>query len=195
MSEEKQIPSGEEKKPEGKKPLGRIILENVLYFGAVIIAALLFVRFIAVRSIVEGSSMSPFVEDKNNLIVQKVSYYFHDPKRFDVIVFELKDQPNIHYIKRVIGLPGETVQIIDGLVYINGEKLEGDTYCSEPIRNPYMAEHPITLQENEFFVMGDNRNNSKDSRAVDVGPVKRSQIIGKALFRFWPLTQMKYVGR
>ena len=139
--------------------------------------------------------MSPFVEDKNNLIVQKVSYYFHDPERFDVIVFELKDQPNIHYIKRVIGLPGETVQIIDGLVYINGEKLEGDIYCSEPIRNAYMAEHPITLQENEFFVMGDNRNNSKDSRAVDVGPVKRSQIIGKALFRFWPLTQMKYVGR
>ena len=199
MNEENKTIQSEQKKAAAseQKPIGRVILEDVLWLGAVIVAALLIVRFVAVRSIVEGESMHPFLENKDNLIVQKISYYFHAPERFDVVVFELKDEPNIHYIKRVIGLPGETVQIIDGYVYINGEKLKDDTYCSRPIDSSRagIAASPLKLGENEYFVLGDNRNNSRDSRTAEVGPVKRKQIVGKAWIRIWPITGIKYVGR
>ncbi len=177
------------------KPTWRVILEYVLYIAAAVGLALLIVRFIAVRSIVEGSSMEPFVYNRDNLIVEKVSYYFHEPERYDVVVFELVDEPDVHYIKRIIGLPGETVQIINGIVYINGEPLQDDVYCSEKIVNPYTAQNPVLLGEDEYFMLGDNRNRSKDSRAVSVGPIHRSQFLGKAWVRFWPLSGIKYVGR
>ena len=149
----------------------------------------------AVRSVVEGVSMVPTLRHQDNLILEKVSYYFHDPERFDIIVFELESDPGTHYIKRVIGLPGETVQILDGYVYINGSKLEEDVYCSQPIERAYSAKDPITLGPDEFFVLGDNRNNSKDSRSVSVGPVHRSQILGRAFLRFWPITEITFLGK
>ena len=94
-----------------------------------------------------------------------------------------------YYIKRIIGLPGETVQIDEnGNIYINGELLE-ENYGAETIQNPGRAAKPITLGDDEYFVMGDNRNNSKDSRSEEVGNVKRSQIIGRAWLRIWPLNK------
>ena len=177
------------------KPAWRVALEYVLCIGAAVGLALLIVKYVAVRSIVDGTSMEPFVDNRDNVIVEKISYYFHDPERYDVVVFELKEEPDVHYIKRIIGLPGETVQIIDGIVHINGEPLTDDVYCSEKINNAYMAQNPVVLGENEYFMMGDNRNRSKDSRAAEVGPVNRSQFVGKAWIRFWPLSGIKYVGR
>ena len=174
-----------------KKDTLHTAFDYLVFFALVIAVCLLFIRFVGIRSVVNGSSMNDTLQDGDNVFVWELGYRFHDPERFDVIIFELKDQPGVHYIKRVIGLPGETVQVIDGYVYINGEKLESDVYGKEVMECAYMAEYPVTLGEDEFFVLGDNRNNSRDSRAYEVGPVNKSQIVGKGLFRFWPIWKLK----
>ena len=105
------------------------------------------------------------------------------------MVFLEDPSDKTYYIKRIIGLPGETVQIIGENIYINGELLEED-YGYEPILRAGRAANKITLGEDEYFVMGDNRNNSKDSRREEVGNVKRSQFMGKAIFRLWPFSKI-----
>ena len=115
--------------------------------------------------------MENTLHNGDNLIVDKLSYRFRDPERFDIIVFPFQYQANTYYIKRIIGLPGETVQIMeDGSIYINGEKLE-ESYGREVIQPETIgrAAEPIVLGEDEYFVMGDNRNNSSDSRTDIVG--------------------------
>lgn len=179
--------------PQEPEAVWKVILDYLIYIIIVIGCCLLFVKFIAVRSIVDGHSMNPTLNDKDNLIVEKVSYYLHEPRRFDVIVFELTSEPGVHYIKRIIGLPGETVQVKEGSVYINGTKLESDIYGNEPMLNAYAAAEPIILGTDQYFVLGDNRNHSKDSRSVDPGPIHKSQFLGKALFRFWPIWKFKFI--
>ena len=134
--------------------------------------------------------MENTLHNGDNLIVDKLSYRFRDPERFDIIVFPFQYQTNTYYIKRIIGLPGETVQIMeDGSIYINGEKME-ESYGREVIQPETIgrAAEPIVLGEDEYFVMGDNRNNSSDSRKDIVGNIKREDIIGKAWLRIWPLS-------
>ena len=196
--EEERVPEAEETEEirsvhfEHYKRSQKITLKNVIDFAVylliVVILCLLFIRFVAVRSVVDGDSMNPLVYDGDNLIVEKVSYYFRAPERFDVIVFELKNEKGVHFIKRIVGLPGETVQIKDGAVYIDGRRLENDVYGLAEIRNAYLAGEPVELGENEYFVLGDNRNNSKDSRII--GPVERKQFLGRAFFRFFPFGKM-----
>lgn len=176
---------------EPEKSFLRDLLELVLYLAAAVVICLLIVNFIAVRSIVDGNSMYPLLNDGDNLIVEKISYYFHEPERFDVIVFELKNEPGTHYIKRIIGLPGERVRVADGIVYINGEPLTEDVYGREPMEKSYRAAEEITLGEDEYFVLGDNRNHSQDSRTVYVGNVERKQFVGRAWLRFWPFSAFK----
>ena len=144
-------------------------------------------NYVGQRVAVDGSSMVPALEDGDQLLVDKLSYQISDPERFDIVIFALKDDPDRYYIKRVIGLPGETVQITEGVIYIDGEALEED-YGLAVIADAKRAEEPITLGDDEYFVLGDNRNNSKDSRSDDVGNVSRSQIMGKAVFRIWPFS-------
>ena len=128
------------------------------------------------------------LHDKDNLIIDKVSYRFRDPERYEIIVFPYRYAEETFYIKRIIGLPGETVQIKDGYVYINEQKL-GETFGREVIRvDRYgQAAEPITLGEDEYFVLGDNRNESADSRETSVGILKREDLIGRAWIRIWPL--------
>lgn len=129
------------------------------------------------------------MSNNDQLILDKISYRFSEPKRFDIIVFPFQYKENTYYVKRVIGLPGETVQIdLEGNIYINGEILEED-YGKEKINFPGLAVEPITLGDDEYFVMGDNRNNSSDSRDPSVGNIRRSNIIGKAWVRIWPLNK------
>ena len=132
--------------------------------------------------------MLPSLHNEDNLIVDKISYRFRDPKRYEIIVFPYKYQEDTYYIKRIIGLPGETVQVKDGAVYINGELL-GEAYGIEPIEDDKkgIAAEPITLGEDEYFVMGDNRNHSSDSRDPSVGILNRDDLIGRAWIRIWPL--------
>jgi signal peptidase I len=133
--------------------------------------------------------MYPTLEDGDNLLIDKISYRFQEPERFDIIVFRYPHARDTYYIKRIIGLPGETVLIQDGQIYINGELLE-DPYGAEPMENPGRAYRQITLGPGEYFVLGDNRNVSSDSRDSSVGNVTTEQIVGKVFLRIYPWKQM-----
>lgn len=180
------------KQEKKKKSLGRELLSLLGYLVIVLIATFLIVKFVGVRTEVIGTSMTPTLQDGDNLIVEKVTYYFRDPQRYDIIVFPYPEDPSRHYIKRIIGLPGETVQIIDGYVYINGELLD-EHYGNAVMNNAGIAAEPITLGEDEYFVLGDNRNNSEDSRYAAVGNIKRSQIDGRAWLRIWPFSDIGFL--
>lgn len=168
----------------------RELLNTAIYLLCVLGAVWLVITFVGQRTEVEGASMENTLHNGDNLIVDKLSYRFHDPERFDIIVFPFQFQDNTYYIKRIIGLPGETVQIMDdGSIYINGEKLE-ENYGMEVIKPETIgrAAEPIELGDDEYFVMGDNRNNSSDSRTDMVGNIKRENIIGKVWLRIWPVS-------
>ena len=139
--------------------------------------------------------MNITLNDKDSVFVDKISYRFKDPERYDIVVFKFLHADDTYYIKRIIGLPGETVQIIDGKVYINGQMLTDDNYGYADIDRPERAVNPITLGEGEYFVMGDNRNGSTDSRFSSVGNVQREQIVGRAFMRIWPLNQIKFLKK
>ena len=183
--------SGGKKKKEKKKTVGQEILSLLCYLGIVLILTFLIVNFVGVRTEVLGTSMQPTLMNRDQLIVEKVSYYFNDPQRYDIIVFPYPEEPSKHYIKRIIGLPGETVQIIDGYVYINGELLD-EHYGNAVMNYAGVAEEPIVLGDDEYFVLGDNRNNSEDSRYANIGNVKEDYIIGRAWYR---ITSFGDMGR
>ena len=135
-----------------------------------------------------GTSMYPTLRDGDSVIIDTFSYRFFEPARFDVVVFPFKYQEDTLYIKRIIGLPGETVQIMDGSVYINGTVLDESQFGFGPIEQPGLASAQITLGQDEYFVLGDNRNDSADSREPTIGNVHRGEIIGRAWLRTQPLT-------
>lgn len=164
------------------------ILSTSVYILTVLVLTYLIIHFIGQRTEVIGPSMQPTLYSDDNLIVEKITYRFHDPKRFDIIVFPFQYADKTYYIKRIIGLPGETVRIDwEGNIYINDELLN-EHYGKEVIQYPGLAENTITLAEDEYFVMGDNRNDSSDSRDPSVGNIKRKDIIGRAVFRIWPFS-------
>ena len=151
--------------------------------------AFVFVWYFGQRVAVVGDSMSPILSNGDVTLVNRIVYDATAPKRGDIIVFKPKGNENSHYyIKRIIGLPGETVQIHDGNIYINGKQLKED-YGREAIRNPGLASEAVTLGEDEYFVLGDNRNNSADSREPSVGNIQKKDILGRAWLRIWPFDQ------
>lgn len=178
----------EEKIPAAKRIRNNII-ELCVYVAIIVICVAFVPKYVLQRTIVDGRSMMNTLNDGENLLVEKVSYRFSDPGRFDVIVFYPHGRDSAdYYIKRIIGLPGETVQIKGKDIYIDGEKLE-ENFGKDPITEPGMAEDPIKLGEDEFFVLGDNRTVSEDSRYEEVGPVKRENIEGRAVLRIYPLSE------
>lgn len=159
----------------------------LLYILIIIGLTYLIITFVGQRTRVSGSSMETTLQNGDNLIVDKISYRFRDPKRYDIIVFPYKYEEDTYYIKRIIGMPGETVQIKeDGYVYIDGERLKSDIYGRELIKDPQTAAEPVTLGDGEYFVMGDNRNHSMDSRDPSVGVLSRDDLIGRAWVRIYP---------
>ena len=165
------------------------ILSTSIYLLLVLCAAYLIVTYVGQRTQVSGGSMESTLSNEDHLLVDKISYRFHDPERFDIIVFPFQYDKETYYIKRIIGMPGETVRIDeDGNIYIDEELLEED-YGREVIENPGRAVEPIMLGDDEYFVMGDNRNNSSDSRDPSVGNIHRNDIIGRAFIRIWPLSK------
>ena len=161
------------------------LLSWLIYIVIVVILSLGIITFIGQRTKVSGHSMETTLSDGDNLIVDKISYRFRDPERFEIIVFPFQYEEHTYYIKRIIGLPGETVQVIDGYVYINGEMLD-ENYGLEVMDDPGITAEPITLGEDEYFVLGDNRNHSSDSRDPSVGVLHRDDIMGRAWIRIWP---------
>lgn len=179
---------------QNKKPKSamREVTEWIGYFAIIILFSYLIVTFVGVRTMVSGHSMEPSLHDHDQLIVDKLSYRFREPERYEIIVFPYKYEENTYYIKRIIGMPGETVQIKNGLVYIDGEYL-GEEYGAELMDDPGIAAEPITLGDDEYFVLGDNRNHSSDSRKPNVGVLKREDLIGRAWIRIWPFNDMGVV--
>ena len=175
---------------EEKKPgILREILGFLIYVGIVVGITFFIITFVGQRTYVSGSSMENTLSHGDNLIVDKITYRFSDPKRYDIIVFPFRHEENVYYIKRIIGLPGETIQIQDGSIYINGEILS-ESYGREVMKSAGLSEDPITLGEGEYFVLGDNRNDSMDSRDPGVSTIHRDEIIGRAWVRIWPLDEI-----
>ncbi len=145
------------------------------------------VRAFGIQVEVAGNSMSPLLNSGDVVLIDQFLYDLTGPKRFDVVVFEREDAKV--NIKRIIGLPGETVQITEGRIWIDGERLE-EPADQKKIALAGLAETPVTLGEDEYFLLGDNRDSSEDSRFVNVGNVKAGQIKGKVWFRVYPALGM-----
>lgn len=143
-----------------------------------------------------GASMDTTFHDGEYVLTDKISYRFHIPTKGDVIVFKAPRNPDFDYIKRIIAIPGDTVSIKDGYVYVNEQQLNENYIKSETIILPgqYLKEgQELRLGEDEYFVLGDNRSHSSDSRQW--GTVPRKDIIGKAFFRYWPLSKFGFIGK
>lgn len=170
------------------------IVDVITYIGIAFFLVAILIQFVVQRDVVDGESMMNTLQDEDNILVDKLTYQFSDPQRFDVVLFPYGEgDEELCFIKRVIGLPGETVQISrSGDIFIDGEFLE-EYYGFEDIQQDkrYLAADGYTLQEDEYFVMGDNRNNSYDSRQI--GGIKRDDIIGRAVFRIYPFKSLGFI--
>ncbi len=181
--------------PEEKESIGRDILSVIINVVICFAVVFLITHFVGQRTVVSGSSMEDTLSDGDNLIVDKISYRIHDPERFDVVVFPFQYEADTYYIKRIIGLPGEVVYIdSDGVIYINGEPLK-EEYGTEVMLNAGAASEEILLGPDEYFVLGDNRNNSTDSRIETVGNIKGKDIVGKAWVRVYPFGKFGLVDK
>jgi len=144
---------------------------------------------------VRGESMEPTLEDGDYLIIDEISYYFREPKRGEVIVFKYPQNSSILFIKRIIGLPGETIEIKDAKIFIsknNNHFVLDESYYLPPFIKT-IGDIKVELEEDEYFVLGDNRSFSYDSRKF--GVLKRDKIIGRVLLRAWPIFSFKFFGK
>lgn len=163
------------------------VLKPICEFVIVLITALiicLIFSTIIVFIYVDGSSMEPTIHNKDVLLVNKLSYKFNSAKSGDIIIFPYKGLQQKTYIKRVVAVPGDKIDFVDNKIYINDECLE-EKYIYEDMEQMGDIQFPVVIPENYYFVMGDNRNHSADSRYSDVGMIYGPDIIGKVQFRFW----------
>jgi len=161
----------------------KALLRDILLIVVAAVVISLLIQTTVQKSSVIGSSMEPSLQDEQQLLINKVVYHFHEPERGDIIIFHPPPPYNpktIPFIKRIIGLPGEIIEIIDKAVYVNGSKLD-ESYIKEPPTYKLKAQK---IPEDEYFVLGDNRNNTNDSHAGWTVP--RRNIIGKAWLSIWP---------
>ncbi|HBT78727.1 MAG: signal peptidase I [Selenomonas sp.] len=167
--------------------IGDEVKDWVISILVAVVLAFLIRQFVVELYIVDGPSMRPTLQSQERLVVNKFLYSFRAPQRNEIIVFQYPMDKSRDFIKRVIATPGDTIEIKDHKVYVNDQMLTED-YILEPT----LSEYPkATVPPNTLFVMGDNRNNSEDSRFADVGFVPYSLIKGKACLVFWPLGQFK----
>ena len=183
------------KKPSKYKKYIKSLILWMVEIVLVILTAYLIIEYAVEKTTMMGISMNTTLNDGDKIIINKVSYLKKDPERYDVIVFNQSKSGHGYYnIKRVIGLPGETIEIINGYVYINGEQLKEEIVV-EPMNIAGLAKEELVLQENEFFVLGDNRNSSEDSRFANIGIVVKSDIIGKAWLRLSPFSIIDKINK
>ena len=164
----------------------RILLEYGIYIGILVFLLFIAPKFLVERVVIDGTSMENTLFDEEQVLIEKISRYFDGPKRFDIVVFTKENGTTKKmYVKRVIGLPKETVQIIGNQIYIDGELLS-ETYGTTPMDMAGIAGELVFLEEDEYFVLGDNRMVSVDSRQASVGVVKKEELDGVVVFRIAP---------
>lgn len=183
----------------------RTLSEDILDFVKVFLASalfiLLFVHFVAAPVTVSGHSMVPTLQDGQYGFTNIIGLAFEKPQRFDVVVATVYDdesQQNEHWVKRVIGIPGDTVEGKNEKIYVNGKELDESSYISQDYRQKMIDKFgyfnmdfdKVTLGDNQYFLMGDNRPYSKDSRYKDVGPISADQFYGKGVFVLWPFNEI-----
>lgn len=183
----------EEEKQRNEKQSKKGFIKDLLFYMVLLLLILVIIpKYVFVQVKVDGLSMNDTLQHNDILIQEKVSYYFQEPKRFDIIILKHHETKNgeqeSRWVKRIIGLPGETVQIKNGFIYINGEKLEEDKYGNSKIEYYGIAKEPYKIPEEEYFVIGDNRKGieSHDSRYIDVKGIKREDIEGHVFVRIFP---------
>ena len=161
----------------------------------VVVLAMFFARFFCDQTKVVGNSMNQCLLSEDTVLINSLAYKLHSPERYDVIVFEKKNKngENVTYIKRIVALPGETVQISNGKIYVNDRILSVD-HLKEQIVNPGLAKELIKLDYNEYFVLGDNVNSSEDSRSNTVSKIKLDEIKGKVWMVAWPFARIRMVS-
>ena len=182
---EKQVNMHEEKEKDGEQKPKSVLREVFSWIMVVVVAfvlAYIITHFIIIKAEVPTGSMESTIMVGDRLIGNRLAYLFSDPERGDIVIFKCPDNEEETYIKRVIGLPGETIRIEDGVLYINDEIYEED-YLNEPMRGSY---GPFTVPEGHYFMMGDNRNHSWDSRKWTNHYVAKNKIFGKAWLRYEP---------
>lgn len=194
--EEQAAAAGEEQAAGGKstkkKSLGRELMEDIILVCIVLVTVFFLKNYILLNAVIPSGSMENTISIKDRIFGNRLAYRNHDPERGDIVIFEYPDDESVLYIKRVIGLPGDTVDIRDGKVYINGSQ--------EPLDEPYLPEPmngsygPYHVPEGCFFMLGDNRNYSKDSRLWNNPYVTREEIQAKAVFRYFPFNRMGRIG-
>lgn len=161
------------------------IFEFIKTTTVVIFFALIIRFFIIQPFIVEGQSMLPTFENNDYLITEKISYMLRAPQRGEIVIFRPPDNPSINYIKRIIGLPGDHIEIKDGSIYVNSQKIKEPYLTSDENTLAITKDLNIKLKNNEYFVLGDNRNHSRDSR--EIGPIPRESIVSRIWIRLLPL--------
>jgi signal peptidase I len=172
-----------------KRSVKSVLLEVLMYIVLFYVCIAVVPNYVIQRTVVDGPSMENTLVNGENLLVEKLSFRLDALKRFDIIVFyPYGHDVEEYFVKRIIGLPGETVQIIGSEIYINGEVLEED-YGKDPITYSGIAEEPITLGNEEYFVLGDNREISFDSRYEEIGIISKDNIGGRAILRIWPFNK------
>lgn len=169
------------------KDWGSELKEWVISITAAIVLAMLIRTFIVELYIVEGPSMKPTLQDAERLVVNKFIYRVRNPEKGEVLIFRYPRDPSRDFVKRVIATAGDTIEIKEGRVYVN-DQLQREDYILERTRTEYSK---VTIPDGTIFVMGDNRNNSEDSRFSDVGFVPLDLIKGKAVLIFWPFDDFK----
>ena len=162
-------------------------LKDIFIYLCVSLIIILAIRLFVVQHVrVEGTSMDPTLHNGQHLLIEKLSYKFKDVERFDIVVFQpFYEDKDTFYVKRIIGLPGETVQIKDNVIYINDQPLD-ENYGADTYTEGKMAESKIQLGDDDYFVLGDNRDVSKDSREEDVGLLTSKSIIGRVWVSIYP---------
>ncbi len=174
-------------------PIVKEVITWIVEIIIVLAIAFVFVCYIGLRTSVVGQSMSPTLENRQEILVNRFIYSITNPKPNDIVVFLPNGNEKSHYyVKRVIAVPGDKVQIKDGAVYVNGELFDEKAETAA-ILDAQLAAEEIELGEDEYFVLGDNRNNSEDSRYANIGNVKKEYIIGKAWFIVSPFQDFGFL--
>lgn len=181
------------RKPYKERTKLQYTVKFIVDFLVVICLAYFIVVTFGERHSVVGNSMKDMLSNEDVLLIDKAVYEFTDPERFDIVLFKTQGiNAGKIYVKRIIGLPGETVQIRNGKIYVNGMVLVNDITDNQ-ILTPGLASEPVTLGEDEYFVLGDNRNYSEDSRFYTIGNIKRENIIGKPWLRVYPFNTFGFI--